>query len=149
LDPEGDGEGALADEGVLDWKGLSWIGFDPVDPRWDLDGSDVCGVNSAALGVDDAADSLLWAIGRKRSLLRSNISEPIALMALEYRSLRIRDSLTKNSANSRTLSASSAACASFSAKSWKRPMLPRENCSTDWLMTVWRVSGLDGDSGAG
>lgn len=70
-------------------------------------------------------------------------------MAAEYRSLRTLDSLTKNSANKRILSASSAADASLWANASNRSIVPRENWSGVWLIADWREIGWDGDEGAG
>lgn len=64
----------------------------------------------AELGVQmswDVFDSRRELVtGRNRSLVRSKISDPIAPIAVEYRSRRILDSLTIKSAKRRTRSAS-------------------------------------------
>lgn len=148
VEPAEDGEGdmvsSLADEGVeLDGPaGLSRTVIEALEPRCTL-GS---GVKSAGLVVDSR---LAMVMGRKRSRVRSKISEPMAPMAPEYRSLRILDSLTKNSAKSRTRSASSAALASLSAKALNLSIVARENWSTVWPTTICRFSGLTGDLGPG
>ena len=95
--------------------------------------------------VAELVDSRLAAMGRKRSRVKSRISEPMAPIAAPYRSLRILDSPTKNSANSRTRSASLAAADSLWAKAVKRSMVSWVNSSVVWLMTACR----EGDSGAG
>lgn len=69
-------------------------------------------------------------------------------MAAPYRSRRILDSLTKNSANSRTRSASLGAVASFWANAAKRSTVPRANCSVLCVTTICFVSGGLGDCGA-
>lgn len=80
----------------------------------------MCGVMLADPILDDVAFAELgvqisWevfdsrrelAAGRNRSRVRSKISDPIAPIAVEYRSLRILDSLTIKSAKRRTRSAS-------------------------------------------
>lgn len=87
------------------------VKVEPADPRWDLVVSDEDnGVNSLPWEV---VDSRLVTMGRKRSRVKSNISDPIAPIAAEYRSRLIRDSLTMNSAKSLTLSASFGAADSF------------------------------------
>jgi hypothetical protein len=118
----GDGGAGWLDVGVLPPRA------DPIEPRCDL-GSDDCGVSSTVPLVTEFVDSRLAGIGRNRSRVRSRISDPIAPMAAPYRSRRILDSLTKNSANNRTRSASFGAVASFRAKAAKRSMVPRANCS--------------------
>ncbi len=85
---------------------------DPIDPRCDV-GWDDCGVGSTVPLVAELVDSRRAGIGRNRSRVKSRTSEPMAPMAAPYRSRRILDSLTKNSAKSRTRSASLAAVASF------------------------------------
>lgn len=92
---------------------LSPWNADPIEPRCDLLGNDDCGVHSLPCEV---VDSRRLTMGRNRSRVKSNISEPMAPMAAEYRSLLILDSLTMKSAKRRTRSASSAAAASSWAK---------------------------------
>lgn len=121
---------------------------DPMEPRCDRLGSEDCGVNSTALAWE-VNDSRRAAMGRNRSLVRSKISEPIAPMADEYLSRRSLDSLTTNSANSLTLSASVDTDASFCAKAWKRSMLPRQNWSDVCLTTASRVIVREGERGGG
>ena len=72
----------------------------------------------------------------------------MAPMAVPYRSRRILDSLTKNSANNRTRSASLDAVASFWANAVKRSTVPRANCPMLWVTTVCLVNGCEGDCGA-
>jgi hypothetical protein len=142
-DDDGDGDTvtlSLADDGAeLDGHDAT-VG---VETRCDLDSADD--------GPGDAAtESLLVTVmGRNRSRVKSNISDPMAPMAPLYRSLLILDSLTKNSANRRTRAASSAALASFSANVLNLSTVARENCSTVCLTTICRVSGLVGDLGPG
>lgn len=100
-----------------------------------------CGVHSPPL--HDVPDSLLASIGRNRSRVRSNISDPMVVMAAPYRSRRIRDSLTMKSANIRTLSASVSAAASRVANNLNLSIVSRLNCSDDCKTTLCRVGGMD------
>jgi hypothetical protein len=83
--------------------------------------SDICGVQSL---ICELLESRRIFMGRKRSLVRSKISEPMAPMADEYLSRLNLDSFTTKSANSFTRSASVFAEASFSANTWKRSIVP-------------------------
>lgn len=85
----------------------------PKEPRCERVGSDDCGVHSSWEVVDVR---LVVIIGWNRSRDRSKISEPMAPIADEYLSRRIRDSFTMKSANKRTRSASVPAVASLAAK---------------------------------
>lgn len=67
----------------------------------------------------------------------------MALMDVEYRSLRILDSLTMKSANSRTLSASSVAEASFCAKDLNLSMVSWQKRSGVCLVTESLVTLID------
>lgn len=106
-----------------------------------------CGVHSPPL--HDVPDSLLASIGRNKSLVRSNISDPMVVMAPPYRSRRIRDSLTIKSANIRTLSASVSAAASRAANNLNLSIVSRLNCSDDCMTTLCRVGGIDAPDGGG
>lgn len=85
------------------------------------------------LGVQpscDVADSRRESVkGRNKSRVRSNISDPIALIATAYRSRLILDSLTIKSANSRTRSASDVHFDSCVANAWNLSTEPVANCS--------------------
>jgi len=87
-------------------------------------------------------------MGRNKSRVKSRISEPIAPIAAPYRSRRILDSITKNSANKRTLSASLVADASFSANVAKRSTVPRANCWVVCVTTTCFVRTRVGERGA-
>jgi hypothetical protein len=65
--------------------------------------------------------------GLNKSLVNSNISEPMAEIAEAYFSLRNRDSETINSAKMRTRSSSVSAAASFFANSLCRCIASRLN----------------------
>lgn len=88
--------------------------------------SDIGGANSL---VCDVLESRLVRMGRNKSRVKSKISEPMAPIAELYLSRRILDSLTKNSANILTRSASEAAVASCRAKAWKRSIVAVQNWS--------------------
>jgi hypothetical protein len=132
----------------------TWLADDGPEPvctscielRWDLMASEDCGVHSPPA---DVPDSRLDDMGRKRSRVRSNISEPMTPIAWAYRSLLSRDSLTMKSANKRTRSASLSAAASLLANARKRSMAASPNCSADCETTVTLVGGSEAaDAGA-
>jgi hypothetical protein len=97
--------------------GLGWCGSrnsELIEFRFDLV-SDIWGVHSL---ICELFESRRTFMGRKRSLVRSKISEPMAPIADEYLSRLSLDSLTTKSAKSFTRSASVFADASFSANAW-------------------------------
>ena len=121
--------GRLADAGAELDRPSEWWKLDPMESRCELLRSVDEGVHSSCEVPDSRRDEAVVAIGLNKSRVRSNISEPMAPMAVAYRSLRIRDSLTIKSANMRTLSASVAASASLDAKDLKRSTVALANCS--------------------
>ena len=107
----GDG-GKRPDTGAELGPGSAWK-LAPKEPRCERVGSDDSGVHSSWEVVDVR---LVVIMGRNRSRVRSNISDPMAPIADEYLSRRIRDSFTMKSANKRTRSESVVAVASLAAK---------------------------------
>lgn len=106
---------------------------------------DESGVQPLVRDTVDSRRELLY--GRKRSRVSSKISEPMPSIAEAYLSLRIRDSVTMNSANIRTRSPSVAAAASFCENAWCRSMAARAKCSAgeagSWSAIDCRDVGRD------
>lgn len=135
--------GKFADAGA-ELDGPSPREAEPMESLYDAAGSVEAGVHCSC---DVAESRLEGAMGRNRSRVRSKVSEPMALMAAEYLSRRILDSLTKKSANNRTLSASLDAAASLSAKARNRSTAAAANWFAFCVTILCLDTGVVTDAG--